>query len=226
MLRLLLLPFVLIAFLASCQQNHLTKKEVKLVSPKNDETAPADSIILKNCIVIGKSNYSVFNEGKTDTINDLEGLTKYFQANQKQLNRRRLHILFDSSTAPRVIVDVLDLITEYRIDDYYLINTQEPKDSPPSISKETSQELREKDVDSSYFCIRITRNNFELSILNKKATAKNTEDIEAFIEDNRALINREKVVLTGKADLNYPEFKPILEAFRKYSIYKYALVPL
>ncbi|HAD13893.1 MAG TPA: hypothetical protein DCF33_15815, partial [Saprospirales bacterium] len=123
-------------------------------------------------------------------------------------------------------VSVLDLLQEQKIDNYRVINYKEYFQPPEPITIQTPRvtTITVPDIDSSFFTIEILNNGFLLTLLNKKQTVKDSNEVDRFITANKSLINANKIKIVSNANVPYEKFKPVLDVFSKNEYYKYKLV--
>lgn len=225
------LLFALAVFLAGCSGNQAKEQSSKvdtltLLDSKPEPNSGEDMFMFNNCIVLFYPSYTVIHEGAENTFTELDAFSRHLQKNAALYSQRKIYVLIDSTTEAKKTVSVLDVLREYKIDNYKVINYKEYFKPPepvtiqtPSVTTRTAPEN-----DSSLFTIMVLDDGFLLTLLDKERTVKSSEEVDGFIIANKSFIDGNKIRIVSNADVPYRKVKPILDVFGKHGYHKYKLV--
>lgn len=221
----------LIFFASSCsgQQNPNSQVQIdtaKLFDPKQEPVDYTSTEMFKNFVLLNQRPYAVSIQGKHFQVKSNDELFDTIQNEKAQVVKSKFYVIVDNSFAFKTIVDIIDKLKKLGIDNYKVINFDsyfKPAE-PIEIEQPTIITKTIDTNDSTYFSLTILNDNFEAKLLNKKEILKNSSEVDKFIEDNKSLIDPNKILVVGNSKVSYEKMKPILEILKKYQYYKFQMV--
>jgi biopolymer transport protein ExbD len=228
-LRYFLLSFILFATSCSGQQNSSTQVQIdtaKLFDPKQEPVDYSSTDMFKNFVLLNQQPFALTIQGKQFQIKSDKELFNKIQEDKAQVVKSKFYIIVDSSFALSKIVDIIDNIKKSGVSNYKVINFDSYfKPSEPITIEQPTITTKTVDAnDSSYFSLTILNESFEADFLNKKQVFKSSSEVDRFIQDNKTLINPNKILIIGNAKVSYEKMKSILEILKKYEYYKFQMV--
>jgi biopolymer transport protein ExbD len=228
-IRYFLLSLILFATSCSGQQNSNTQVQIdtaKLFDPKQEPVDYSSTDMFKNFVLLNQQPFELTIQGKQFQIKSDKELFNKIREDKAQVVKSKFYIVVDSSFAFRKIVDIVDNIKKSGVSNYKVINFDSyfKSSEPITIEQPTITTKTVNANDSSYFSLTILNDSFEANFLNKKKVFKSSSEVDRFIQDNKTLINPNKILIIGNAKVSYEKMKPILEILKKYEYYKFQMV--
>jgi len=228
-IRYFLLSLILFATSCSGQQNSNTQVQIdtaKLFDPKQEPVDYSSTDMFKNFVLLNQQPFALTIQGKQFQIKSDKELFNKIQEDKAQVVKSKFYIIVDSSFAFSKIVDIIDNMKNSGVTNYKVINFDSYfKPSEPITIEQTTITTKTVDVnDSSYFSLTILNDSFVANFLNNKKVFKSSSEVDRFIQDNKTLINPNKILIIGGAKVSYEKMKPILEILKKYEYYKFQMV--
>jgi len=224
-----LLSLILFATSCSGQQNSNNQVQIdtaKLFDPKQDPVEYSSTDMFKNFVLLNQQPFALTIQGKQFQINSDKELFNKIREDKAQVAKSKFYIIIDSSFAFSKIVDIIDNIKKSGVSNYKVINFDSYfKPSEPITIEQPTITTKTVDAnDSSYFSITILNDSFETNFLTKKRVLKSSSEVDRFIQDNKTLINPNKILIIGNSKVSFEKMKPILEILKKYGYYKFQMV--
>lgn len=221
-------------FLNSCSGQQSKPKEeriyydtLKLLEPKISKEDVASPQDYKHCIDLTQSDYLiVINGAKYFKANKGE-LSAFIKNKRKDIIKQKISVISDSLTSYRKIVNILDIITEQKINNYKLVSVYGKLPQTPPIVVQSTKPFT-KDIqltDSTVLIISILDSTFETSLLNKIAIHREVSELDKFIVNNKKNIDPYKIVVMGAENLPYKVVKPVISLLTKYDYNNFHIIP-
>lgn len=167
---------LLMIFLNNCHSQQSVEKEKKsyydtinLPMPKLTKEDLATEKDFQHCIDLTKDGYNVVLSGKKYFQSNEQKLTSFINTKKPAITKTILSIISDSKTPYEKILTVIEMMAEYKIDNYKIVST-DGQFSPvtPVIVPTTKPAIRDIDLkDSTVFIISVLADTMKVSFLNK-----------------------------------------------------------
>lgn len=208
--------------------NETSVENFKL-TPPNPELIDKDltlSEVYKNYIAFKlDKNVVVLNE-QQNFLNKGKDFEDFMLNHSKELKKRKLFILYDSSIKYSEIINLLDLFQTLKIENFKIIDMDLYFKSPPPFIVDSPKYISSKLNlnDSTNFVITIVDNSIDIQLLKRNEHFKSQEELDKFIKTNLNKIDISKIYLKSIASLPYDKFKNVIAILKKYEFYNFKII--
>lgn len=91
--------------------------------------------------------------------------------------------------------------------------------------KKILNEASDAKADSAHFKIRLLENEYQVSLLDQRATFKSLQELETFISNNKSKIDKEKITIISEPESPSQTITQVFGVLKKYNFYSFRLIP-
>lgn len=221
---IVLLQFILLNCFGQ-QVDSNEKSPLPLIVPKLTKEDIASSQDYKHCIDLTHFNYILVISGKKYTAANKQELIQLIGKHKKDITKQSISIIYDSTTTPQKMLEVLDIMTEQDIKRFKLVPADVKSAQQMQDFRKLNTSSKEIDLsDSTMLFITIKDTCINISLYNNTADCQSVAATESFIIDNKKYIDPSKIVIVGKKDLAYKDVKPIIALLTKHEYFNFKML--